>query len=235
MLGQGEKVAVVALTDGFRVGGGREALAGVRADRLEHRQPRGAVWLPAAHEQALGDEAVERVEVGAGDRLRRLHRRAAAEDGEPRETRLARPRVSSSWLQSIVARSVCWRAGASRAPAPNARSAVSRRSAISAGDSSSQRAAASSIASGSPSTRRQISATAASLPSPSSNSGSCARARCAKSATASPSGGASASRTAVSSYGERRDRVALLGLQGERLAAGREHDDARTGPPARCR
>ena len=44
--------------------------------------------LPAAHEQALGDEAVERVEAGAGDRLGRLDRRAAREHREAREARL---------------------------------------------------------------------------------------------------------------------------------------------------
>ena len=84
-----EEVVVVALTDGVDVGRCRKALLGVGADRLEHHQPRLAVWLPAAHEQALGDEAVERVQTGAGDRLRRLHRRAAGEDGEAREAALA--------------------------------------------------------------------------------------------------------------------------------------------------
>jgi hypothetical protein len=54
---------------------------------------------------------------------------------------------------------------------------VSKRSAISVGDSSPQRAAASSIASGSPSTRRQISATAAALAVLRSKSGSWACAR----------------------------------------------------------
>ena len=42
-LGQREEVAVVALADGVVVGGGREALGGVGADRLEHPQPRGRV------------------------------------------------------------------------------------------------------------------------------------------------------------------------------------------------
>jgi hypothetical protein len=93
--------------------------------------------------------------------------------------------LSRSWLQAIVAPSVRWRVGASRAPAA---SAVSRRAAISAGVSSPQRAAASSITSGRPSTRRQISATAS--PSPSSNAGSWARARSANSVTASPASGA---------------------------------------------
>ena len=90
-----------------------------------------------------------------------------------------------AWLQSIVARSVCWRAGASRGAVPRAPRASSRRSAISAGDSRPQRAAASSIASGRPSTRRQISATAAAVPSLSSKPGSWARARSTNSVTAS--------------------------------------------------
>jgi hypothetical protein len=51
-----------------------------------------------------------------------------------------------------------WRFGASRSPGAKAPSAASRRSAISAGVSSAQRAAASSIPSGRPSTRRQMSA-----------------------------------------------------------------------------
>jgi hypothetical protein len=42
----------------------------------------------APHEQALGDEPVERVDVGPGDRLRCLHGGAAGEDREAREARL---------------------------------------------------------------------------------------------------------------------------------------------------
>ena len=101
--------------------------------------------------------------------------------------------LSRLWLQSIVARSVCWRAGASRGPAPSPSSAPLRRVAISAGESSPQRAAASSIASGSPSTRRQISAIASMLSPPESKSGSCARARSQNSATASTSATAAGS------------------------------------------
>ena len=87
-LGDREEMPVVALADGIAVVGCREALGGVGADRLEHLQPGGRVRLPPAHEQALSDEVVERVEVGAGDRLGRLDRRAAREHGEAREARL---------------------------------------------------------------------------------------------------------------------------------------------------
>jgi len=71
-LGRGEEVPVVALADGFLVGGGREALGGVGPDRFEHAQPGPGVPVPVTHKQVLGDEAVERVEAGAGDRLGRL-------------------------------------------------------------------------------------------------------------------------------------------------------------------
>ena len=77
----------VALAHRFPVRQRREALAGVRAHRFQHPEPGGSVFRVAAHEQALGDEPVERVEAGAGDRLRRLHGGAAGEDREAREAR----------------------------------------------------------------------------------------------------------------------------------------------------
>ena len=87
-LGHGQKEAVVALADGLLVAGGREALGGVGADRLEHHQSRRPVGVLAAHEQALGDQAVERVKTGGGDRFGGLHRRAAGEHREPGEAGL---------------------------------------------------------------------------------------------------------------------------------------------------
>ena len=123
--------------------------------------------------------------LGAGDRLRRLDRRAAGEHREAREARLlvlVEQVVApvDRRAQRLLARG---RVARRRARARRARRPGGRRSR--AGDSSPQRAAASSIASGSPSRRRQISATAAALPSLSSKSGSCARARSTNSATAS--------------------------------------------------
>ena len=126
---------------------------------------------------------------------------------------------SSSWLQSIVACRVRWRAGASRAPEA---SAVSSRSRISAGDSSPQRAAASSSASGKPSTRRQISATASALPSPRAKSGWRARARSLNSATAATSASASSScdvRGSGSASGETGNRSSACSDSGSRLVA----------------
>lgn len=68
--------------------------------------------------------------------------------------------LSSSQLQSITARSVCWRAGAPRCPKVRTRNRSLRRSANSLTPSARTRVAASSRASGMPSSRRQISATA---------------------------------------------------------------------------
>jgi hypothetical protein len=84
----GEEAAVVALVDSSLVGGGREALGGVGADRFKHRQPGGGLRVRAAGEQLLGDHAVEHVEVGGGDGFRRLRRGAAGEHGEARKARL---------------------------------------------------------------------------------------------------------------------------------------------------
>ena len=67
--------------------------------------------------------------------------------------------VSRSWLQLSVALSVCWRSSADRLPAVSTARQSPSRSAICAGESAPTRAAASSSASGIPSSRRQISAT----------------------------------------------------------------------------
>jgi hypothetical protein len=58
----------------------REQVLCVLADGLEHR-----VATVAAADQAVLDERVECVEVGAGDLLRRCERAAADEDSELRE------------------------------------------------------------------------------------------------------------------------------------------------------
>ena len=152
----------MALAHRFAVRNRREALGGVRADGFQHSQPGNPV-ASAAHEQALGHEPVERVDVGAGDRLRRLHRRAAGERGEAREARLLV--VAEQPVAPVDGRAQRLLAGGRVARTPaGAPSAASRRTAISPGERNPQRAAASSIASGSPSSRRQISATARRCP-----------------------------------------------------------------------
>ena len=90
---------------------------------------------------------------------------------------------SSSWVQSIVARSVCCRAGRSRGPVRKSR-LRSRRAASAAGESSFTRAAASSIASGRPSSRAHTAATAAEFSAVSAKPGTMAPARSTKRATA---------------------------------------------------
>jgi hypothetical protein len=87
-LGQREEVVVVALAHRPRVTNGRESLGRVRADRFEHPHPAPRVRITAADEEVLGDQAVERVEPGVGDRLGRLHGRAAGEHREAREAML---------------------------------------------------------------------------------------------------------------------------------------------------
>ena len=97
--------------------------------------------------------------------------------------------MSRSWLQSIVARSVCWRVSAVRRPAPSTSRLSPRRAAIWSSDSAAARAAASSMASGMPSRRRQISATAPAASSAGSKPGRAAAARSQNSRSASASEG----------------------------------------------
>ena len=97
------------------------------------------------------------------------------------------------------------------------------------------RAAASSIASGRPSSRRQISATAAALPSVRAKSGRTARARSTNSATAGEAASsASGSAGGVGGQRQRRHRVLPLGPQPQHRPAGRQDRHAPgSGPAAR--
>ena len=92
---------------------------------------------------------------------------------------------SMSWLHAIAPRSVCCRAGRSRAPADSSPSRSPSRPSIAWGVRTRIRAAASSIASGRPSRRTQISATAGAFSFVTSKPGRTARARSMNSATAS--------------------------------------------------
>ena len=87
-LGQRQEVAVVALADRFAVGDARQSARRRRRGPFPASPAGCAHRTVAAHEQALGDKPVERVDAGAGDRLRRLHRGAAGEHREAREARL---------------------------------------------------------------------------------------------------------------------------------------------------
>ncbi len=115
---------------------------------------------------------------GCGERSRRT-RRGGRTPAAPR-------RSSCATLQSRVARSVRWRAGTSRARAGRSSTSTSR-PASSSTDMTAARAATSSIASGRPSRRRQIRATASALDSSTEKPYRTAAARRANSWTASDS------------------------------------------------
>ena len=93
--------------------------------------------------------------------------------------------VSNACDQSTEARKVCCRRTAVREPPVSSRKRSCRLSTISVSDNARTRAAASSIASGIPSRRRQISATAAALSSVMAKSVLASRARSANSSIAS--------------------------------------------------
>ena len=97
-----------------------EPLARVLAHRLE--QPvAGRAPQSSADDERLVDQPPEHVERRRGPAapsparhaLGRLQRERPGEHGEPAEERCSLA-VSRSWLQSIVARSVCWRGSAAR-------------------------------------------------------------------------------------------------------------------------
>ena len=180
-----------------------EPLERVLADRVEHAE---AAAAPPPDEVLL-DERLEDVELGVADRLGRLEREAAARTRPGAGRAPARPaRAARSSTRSP--RATCAAApGASRGSRWRGAAAAGRAGrAARPGSSSATRAAASSIASGSPSSRRQI--------SPTSRSGG-SRAR--------PPARARRRATSASSSGKRLDRVALLGLEVQRLAARDEH------------
>ena len=177
----------------------------------------------------MATSAVERVEVGVGDCFRRLYRRAAAKNGEPRETGLLVPGEQlvapvDRRAQRLVA---CGRVTHARTQRTEHRLKtlrdLGRRQQLTAGCGKFDR-------------QRQPIDT----PADRRDRGVAGVAQlelrivrpCAlrEQRDGVPVRRRPATGTAVSSYGERRNGVALLGVQGERLAAGREHDDARTGP-----
>ena len=122
---------------------------------------------------------------GAADRFGGIQRAAAREHRQPGEQRpltAARAaRSSSRWWRAASAGAP----GESRAPAVSRSRRCSSRASIVAGSSSFARAAASSSASGSPSTRRRCRRWRRALPSVSAKSGRTACERATNSATAS--------------------------------------------------
>ena len=101
-------------------------------------------------------------------------------------------------LHSTVARRVRWRSGTSTAPVPKASNELLSRCSNASGSSRRERAAASSMASGRPSRRRAISATAAALAGVSAKSWRTALARSTNSCTGGDEASASGSAVAGS-------------------------------------
>jgi hypothetical protein len=151
----------------LRAGRG-EPLGGVLADGLEQPVTRRAAPPLGLHE-ALVDERVQQVEhvVAAASAASRSKPPA---NTDSRSSNARSGGSSSSYDQSTVARSVCWRGIAERLPRVSSAKRRSSRSWTSAIDIERIRAAASSIASGIPSSRRQIALQSAALPASSSNS-----------------------------------------------------------------
>ena len=108
------------------------------------------------------------------------------------------PSESNACDQSTEARRVCCRRTAVRAPPVSSMKWSRRPSRISVNVKARTRAAASSMASGMPSSRRQISATVAALSSVTPNSGRAKRARSANSSTASSASGSDGTRHVAS-------------------------------------
>ena len=134
-----------------------------------------------------------------------------------------------SWLQAIAPRSVCCRSGRSRPPPVRSVRRLSRRARIAFGGRSRTRDAASSMASGRPSRRRQMATTVSAFSSVSSKWLCTARARSTKRRTASEAS-ASSSRSGPASGRELQgwDRELILAGDVERRPAGGENLDIRT-------
>ena len=130
---------------------------------------------------------------------------------------------SRSQLQSMSACSVCWRGTAVRRPPVRRRNRSPRPCAISAADRTLTRAAASSRASGMPSSRRQISTTGAAVVASSRKEGSVVVARSTNSRTASVAATASGSSwSSDRGHRQRRHGEGRLARHAQRLAARRE-------------
>ena len=176
----------MAAPDLVGLAAGLEALEGVGADRLEHREARLAIGLFLLAEQVVVDQGREAVR-GRRRRRRprrpracsRRRRRRGARRGSARPGRAGRSSSRSSRAASAGA------PGRSRGPPARRSRRCSSRASSACGESSLARAAASSIASGRPSRRTQISATAGRVRVVTAKSALTARARSTKSATAS--------------------------------------------------
>ena len=160
------EVRRMRLADLVDLTGRRELLGAVRLHRLEHpvadrplvgTRPRPATCRPETPVLRAPPPAADLVRCRPARRPPESRRRRSSDS---RRATACSSAVSSSQLHSTTARNVWCRGNAVRDPLVSKRKRSVRRSAICGGVRARRRAAASSIASGIPSSRRQISAIA---------------------------------------------------------------------------
>src|SRR3954447_3254936 len=136
-LRQRQVVAEVVLTDRLAVRQRGEAFGRVGPNRFQHPQSGGSTRFGAADQRLLATSRSS-VATPAPVIVSAAGTPAPPVNTAKRAKHACSSASSRAWLQSSVARSVRWRAGASRTPVP---STMCRRAAISEGESSPQRAA----------------------------------------------------------------------------------------------
>ena len=213
---QSEEEPGVAISDGRLLAARRQPLQPELAHRLQHPEARLALDALLLAQQALVDQrgnAVEDIErpLRVDDRLGRLQRAAAGEDGQAaEEDLLLRGEQVVTPGDGVAHRLLPRRERRGRLRVSSGKR-CSRRVSSACGESILTQAAASSIASGSPSRRWQISATAGALALVTAKSGLTACARSTKRRTASYwLSRSSDGSCAGSGSGERRQRVLPL-------------------------
>jgi hypothetical protein len=140
---------------------------------------------------------------------------------------------SRSWLQSMAASSVCWRLLRERDAAASSLKRSPRRCAIWAGDIERTRAAASSMASGMPSRRRQMAITSATLAGVTWKSVPASRARSWNSLTA-PKRRLSSGSSPGAGRAKGRQPVQRFAVHPEQLAARGQDAQAGQARSSRC-
>ena len=211
-------------------------LLGVFADRLEHAparlrprprraasdrstsaQSRSKTSSASTPSPAQTSSTAARVAPGGKTDRRRASRRSGS--------------LSRSQLQSTTARSVRWRPAAARLPPVRRRKRSCRRSASCSSGIERSRAAASSMARGRPSIRRQTSATAGLVASSSEKSGDADVARSANSRTAASSSRGPTGESASPSIASGSRLVARMRRPGQ---AARRRSASRAAGPTMC-
>ena len=204
------------------------------ADRFEHLEPRAAVVVGHG-DQALVDQVRHIVQDIAACGLPSGSSTTASSSARQPPTNTARS-ANNDWaagssrsrLQATVSWRVRWRAGTSTLAAPGRASRFARRSRTPATPRRGTRAAASSIPSGRPSSRRQMSAAGSTLSADSVNAGCARRMRSTNRLDRGNAGDLIEDRrVARGRYGQRADGEDLFRRQPEWCPAGRDGLDRR--------